>query len=53
MKIANGTNGFTGILSDEDYFGASVSNMGDLDNDGVPDLAVGAWGDDTDGMILF
>ena len=29
-------------LADEDYFGHSVANIGDLDGDGVNDLAVGA-----------
>ena len=37
---------FTGALSNEDRFGASVAGMGDLDGDGVLDLAVGAPGDD-------
>lgn len=32
------------IVGDE--FGCSVANIGDLDKDGVPDLAVGACGDD-------
>ena len=32
-----------------DPFGVSVSSLGDLDGDGVTDLAVGAIGDDTGG----
>ena len=32
-----------------DYFGAGVAGIGDLDGDGVPDLAVGADGDDAGG----
>ena len=33
-------------LADSDWFGRSVANIGDLDGDGVNDLAVGASGDD-------
>ena len=45
-KIAHGTGGF-GTLSDEDGFGVMLDDIGDVDDDGVVDLAVGAWGDDT------
>jgi hypothetical protein len=47
-KIASGTGGGP-ALSDFDNFGSSVANVGDLDGDGVADLAVGALGDDTNG----
>jgi hypothetical protein len=47
-KIASGTNGGP-TLSDLDFFGNSVATVGDLNNDGVDDLAVGAIGDDTGG----
>ena len=40
------TNGPT--LADSDQFGWSVANIGDLDGDGVNDLAVGANLDDMD-----
>ncbi len=40
------TNGPT--LTDRDYFGDSVANIGDLNGDGVNDLAVGASFDDMD-----
>ena len=48
QKIADNTNGFTGSLSDGDLFG-EMSVIGDLDDDGIQDLAVGAQSDDTAG----
>ncbi|MFH1533806.1 MAG: S-layer homology domain-containing protein [Nitrospirota bacterium] len=36
-------------LSDEDHYGTSAANIGDLNGDGVQDLAVGAYGDDEGG----
>ena len=47
-KIADNTNGGP-TLSNGDRFGFSVTSLGDLDGDGVTDLAVGAFGDDTNG----
>ncbi|MCA9059272.1 MAG: FG-GAP repeat protein, partial [Planctomycetaceae bacterium] len=47
-KIASGTNGLP-ALEDGNYFGSAVTGLGDLDGDGVPDLAVGAKGDHTGG----
>jgi len=41
------TNGPT--LSDNDRFGTSIANIGDLNDDGVDDLAVGAYYDDEGG----
>ena len=35
-------------LTNTDRFGTSIANIGDLDGDGVNDLAVGARGDDMD-----
>ncbi len=49
QKIADNTGGFNVTLTDGDRFGWSVAGLGDLDNDGVEDLAVGAYHDDTGG----
>ena len=46
QKISDTEGNFTGVLDDGDEFGWSVASMGDLDGDGVTDLAVGAYGDD-------
>ena len=45
-KLTSGRNGAPN-LNDADFFGFSVANIGDFDNDGIVDLAVGAPGDDT------
>ncbi len=37
------------VLNDYDYFGSSIANIGDLNNDGTLDIAVGASGDDAGG----
>ncbi|MCP4960910.1 MAG: hypothetical protein GY925_16795, partial [Actinomycetia bacterium] len=49
QKISSTTGGFTGPLDDTDYFGTSVAGMGDLDGDGIADIAVGAHFDDDGG----
>jgi len=46
-KIASGD--FTGTIADGDLFGSGVANLGDVDGDGVVDLAVGSRGDSTAG----
>ena len=51
QKISDTQGGFTGTLEDDDRFGTSVASLGDLDGDGVGDLAVGALGDDDGGSF--
>jgi hypothetical protein len=47
QKISNGTGGLnSGTLSSFDRFGTSATEIGDLDNDGVSDVLIGALGDD-------
>ncbi|WP_179315539.1 T9SS type B sorting domain-containing protein [Winogradskyella undariae] len=48
-KISDTSGNFTGILDNEDRFGGAVSYLGDLNNDGLPELAVGADYDEDGG----
>lgn len=48
-KIAFGTGGLQAGLSDGDQFGARLVGIGDLDQDGIPDLACGVTHDDDGG----
>ena len=51
QKIGDGEGGFTGTLDDHVRFGNGVASLGDLDGDGVADLAVGASRDDDGGTV--
>jgi len=46
QKISDTEGGFTGILKTDDLFGSEVTGLGDLDGDGVEDIAVGELNDD-------
>lgn len=49
FKISDTAGGFDGVLRDDDFFGSSISSFGDLDGNGIIDLAVGAQNDDDGG----
>ena len=49
QKISDTQGNLSNTLSNEDKFGVSITKIGDLDNDGVTDIAVGAYGDNTVG----
>jgi|GEM_PF-4089127 len=49
QKISDTEGNFIGVLDDSDIFGSSVAALGDLDGDGVSDLAAGAQFDDDGG----
>lgn len=47
VEIGQSAGGFGGTLAPTDRFGTALANLGDLDGDGVADLAVGAPAGDT------
>ena len=49
QKISSAEGNFAGQLDEADFFGVSIASLGDYSGDGVPDLAVGAFGDDDGG----
>ncbi len=46
QKISATEGYFTGILNQSDHFGKSLTSIGDLDGDGITDLAAGITGTD-------
>ena len=54
QKISPTSGGFAGALQAGDHFGADIGAAGDIDGDGVPDLAVGApFGGATDQGVVW
>ncbi len=49
LKLSSDTINFSDTLNNEDYFGSSIANLGDLNGDGIDDIAVGAINDDEGG----
>jgi len=49
QKISDLAGSFPGALDDGDAFGAAVCLIGDINGDTIPDIAVGAPGDDDSG----
>lgn len=49
-KISDTQGNFSGFLDNDDRFGISVDNLGDLNGDGVVDLVVGSYLDDDGGL---
>jgi hypothetical protein len=50
QKISQTVGGFTGHLDNEDEFGNWVTALGDVDGDGITEIAVSAIGDDDGGI---
>ncbi|MCG8577007.1 MAG: FG-GAP-like repeat-containing protein [Flavobacteriales bacterium] len=46
QKISDTFGGFSGVVADTDNLGSAVAGLGDLDGDGIEDIAVGAYLDD-------
>ncbi|MBK8092689.1 MAG: DUF11 domain-containing protein [Verrucomicrobiaceae bacterium] len=43
VKLAASHAAFAGLLEDNEEFGSSVSGIGDINNDGFQDIAIGSW----------
>ncbi|MFN0138374.1 MAG: integrin alpha, partial [Phycisphaerae bacterium] len=46
QKLSSTEGGFSCPLRTNDYWATSIAGIGDLDRDGIEDIAVGAYGDD-------
>ncbi|TFJ84058.1 hypothetical protein NSK_004532 [Nannochloropsis salina CCMP1776] len=53
VKITGGKGGFDATLAQNSYFGSSVAYLGDVDGNGVGDIAVGAYGEDTLAGVVY
>jgi hypothetical protein len=49
IKISDNSGNFGALLDNNDQFGRTLSSVGDLNGDGVPDLITSALGDDDGG----
>ncbi|MEM9608233.1 MAG: LamG-like jellyroll fold domain-containing protein [Actinomycetota bacterium] len=52
-KISTGADGLTSVPDGNDRFGSSIAPLGDMDGDGIPDIAVGALGTDNGGTQFY
>jgi len=53
VKITGGKGGFDATMAQNSYFGSSVAYLGDVDGNGVGDIAVGAYGEDKLAGVVY